>query len=914
MNASLLWRLVWKDYRVLRGYWLALALFGALVQVLAWQLSLDSTAAAWQVSMAVVLPGFFAVGGGATLFALEREERTDEFLRSLPVGPWTLFAAKLTLGVVATAALSALLMALAAVQPPGVSTWDFDRYGAAWAAVMVAHVLGWALLFSLVLSRPLLATFLGAVAWLVTFPVLGLIGNAYLYVTGGSGSGFDSVMPFYAIFPVVLLAVDGCLASRWLVGTPPARKIPWPALPLRPVVARMLWQQARQARWLLFGLVLLALVTGTFSAAIWSHSGQVIERQQAQYAEQSWTLVVSAIVLVCSLLGSCVFLADQVNRQVRFLAELGVSPRTVWWSRQLFWMAAVGLITGLTLLPALILATNRPEAAEQIRDQFAIALLVAALTYSAGQLTSIVFSSGLLAAFFGLVISVVIVLWAKLMIFLGIDWRWSAAPIALVLLAASRVRTPGWLVDRRDWRAWLPVAGTIGVGLSLLVLSVAWFRIAEIPPADHRVTTVEFIAPVTDEERETARLYREADGRLTNEGEPAWSQQVLSEGNAHARNATPLTAAETAWLKANEKSLQLTLTASRRATCAFEDPELPPQQFPLYPSLRLVTLLLLSGRELEDKGQLDQALDRYLAILRLARHLRQRGGIISQETADAAEALVYARLPRWAAHVGQSADRVRHALEHLSDIIDAMPSPAEAPSRDGRAWYKMVLAERAAERDSHLQIGDRSALKLLALRLPWEWRRIGRMLDYAATHDYDRIRSLETRLAEGRSASHFQFENPVKNDLYRSTLGLSEDFLNGPRLARSLVKLTTFRRATRLILRLMVWRLEKGMLPERLVDVGDLVDLHDPYSDQPFQYEPGGLQITGLRSPLGDVAVGQPFLWSSGPALRWVMGQQGRAAYQRIDTGMVAQVLSADEVWKDGWSFAIPNPMQSAGE
>lgn len=901
MNATLLWRLVWKDYRVLRGYWLALAVFGAVVQLLAWQLSADPDAAGWQVSMAVVVPGLFAVGGGATLFALEREERTDDFLRSLPVGPWTLFAAKLTLGVVATAALAGLLAALASLQPPWISKWDIDRYGVAWAAVMVAHAFGWALLFSLVLSRPLLATFLAAVAWLLAFPLMGLVGSAYLYFSGQAGSGLDAMMASYPIVTVVLLAVDGCLAGRWLHGAAPSHRaaVRWPAIPLRPIVERMLWQQARQARWLLFGLMLLALVTGMFSAAIWSHSGQVVEPQQAQYAEQSWTLVVSAIVLVCSLLGSCVFLADQVNRQVRFLAELGISPRTVWWSRQLFWMAASVVIASLTLLPALILATNRPEAGAQIRSQFAVGVLVAALTYSAGQLASIVFSSGLLAAFFGLVMSVVVVIWAKLMIFLGVDWRWSAAPIALVLLAASRVRTPGWLVDRRDWRAWLPVAGTVVVGLSLLVLSVAWYRIAEIPWAEPRVTTADFIPPVTDEERGTAQLYRQAAGMLTGKGEPTWSQLVLSDGNAHVRDMTPLTASEKAWLKANEGSLRLTLDASRRPNCIFDDPERPPQQLPLYPSARLATLLLLSGRELEDENQLDQALDRYLAIARLARHLRQRGGIISQQLADGAEAVVAARLPLWAAQAGQSADGIRQALAEYSKIVDSMPSIAEVPSRDGRAWYKDVLTELEARRSSRLQIGDQSAFKLLALRLPWERRRIGRLLDYAASADFEMLQSLEGRLAKGGSAGQFRFGSARANGLYRSTLGLSEDFLSGARLEESLIKVTTYRRATRLTLHLMAWRLEKGLLPDRLADLGDRSDLHDPYSDRPFRYEPGGLRINSLKSPLtGALPPGRPLIWSVGPSL----------------AGGRSEFLSTDYVWEHGWSFPIPDQAESPAQ
>jgi hypothetical protein len=307
-------------------------------------------------------------------------------------------------------------------------------------------------------------------------------------------------------------------------------------------------------------------------------------------------------------------------------------------------------------------------------------------------------------------------------------------------------------------------------------------------------------------------------------------------------------------------------------------------------------------------------------VLRLARHLRQHSGTVSQDLAFRVEMLVYARLPGWAARSGQSADGLRLALGKLTAVIDAMPSIAEAPARDDRARYESIrgaLADVANARPIGLPI---TMPELLARWLPWERRRMGRVLDYAASADYERIRALEHQLSTGGGAARFQMVNPREIEICQSTLGTRNLYVNGENLARSLVDMATFRRATRLTLRLMAWRLEHGSLPDSLAELDQAdADIRDPYSDQAFRYEPGGLrlarlQIPGLRSPLtGRVADGRPIVWSVGSKLLRIQDERDRMGYQVVEAG-VSQLISVQDAWHFGWAFPIPDQAPAASE
>src|SRR5262249_18998124 len=77
------------------------------------------------------------------------------------------------------------------------------------------------------------------------------------------------------------------------------------------------------------------------------------------------------------------------------------------------------------------------------------------------------------------------------------------------------------------------------------------------------------------------------------------------------------TPAEKKWLDANSETVQLLVEAAQRSECYFYDPTTA-MKFNWTPSYirEFVDLMLLSGRQLEVDGRLDDAFDRYLLTLR----------------------------------------------------------------------------------------------------------------------------------------------------------------------------------------------------------------------------------------------------------------------------------------------------------
>ena len=86
MNRTIFWRLVWKEYRLQRRLWIAMAVLTTLLMLLVDGLVLNTRDRIGMLfGIATMLPAFYCVGCGAMLFAGEHEAGTFEFQRSLPV-------------------------------------------------------------------------------------------------------------------------------------------------------------------------------------------------------------------------------------------------------------------------------------------------------------------------------------------------------------------------------------------------------------------------------------------------------------------------------------------------------------------------------------------------------------------------------------------------------------------------------------------------------------------------------------------------------------------------------------------------------------------------------------------------------------------------------------------------------------
>jgi hypothetical protein len=112
MNSSIALRLMWKEYRVQRGLWLAMAVGCFILQgLIAFLMPSGPERFQGIVPIAFMLTGFYAIGSGAITFAIEREEGTQ--LRPVMLGcpPGLTLTVKTLFGIISTTLLLAVTIA-----------------------------------------------------------------------------------------------------------------------------------------------------------------------------------------------------------------------------------------------------------------------------------------------------------------------------------------------------------------------------------------------------------------------------------------------------------------------------------------------------------------------------------------------------------------------------------------------------------------------------------------------------------------------------------------------------------------------------------------------------------------------------------------------------------------------------------
>jgi len=120
MKDSVVWRMVWKKYRLLRGFWLGLAGLTVFFQLIVLVMPMHETAEngdRWMMIFAtgITMGALYALACGATMFATEHEEGTFDFLRALPVRPGQLLAGKLVHSVLSTIVFFVVLWGVSAL-------------------------------------------------------------------------------------------------------------------------------------------------------------------------------------------------------------------------------------------------------------------------------------------------------------------------------------------------------------------------------------------------------------------------------------------------------------------------------------------------------------------------------------------------------------------------------------------------------------------------------------------------------------------------------------------------------------------------------------------------------------------------------------------------------------------------------
>ncbi len=937
MNATVALRVLWKEYRALRSLWLAmLVLTVAISALVAWQLR-DSPAdlPMGVLAAALALPAFYALGCGAVAFAGERESGTYDFQRALPVTAAEVLAGKSAFALLSTPPLVGLtfLIGLALCGGRTPDNPQFAGLVAAWCFAAV-ELYVWAVLFSLVLTQPIPAALLGSAA--ASTAVFCLVTRCWLDMFAFQAC--LDYLPARVLIAVAVAGMDVWLGLRWLregrswevirarwVG-PDAGRGEFPPLGVWRRMApsgRLAWEQARQSGWG-FSIV-AAVVLGSLGLAIalavhiaiegWNTHGHT----PLLLDDMAGGLVV-ALVVLAPVSGAMAFLGDQRRRSYRFLAARGLSAGQLWWNRQ-----AVALLAAIALAVALATLSAATRTGPG-RDWEAIIMVLislgyVALAYSAGQLAAMFSRSSILAVCVAMGLTAGLSMWSAAMIGLDIGWWWSAAPIPVVLLVASRLRASHWLVDRDGWRGWLPAGACLAACPAVLVPAVILYRIYEIP-----WTTPSFVAEADrlandPEARATADLYlraadvylplrsRERQGGAAVPGMPGGEPPA----NAQAVGSDPLPA----WLKRNEETIALLTEAGRHPRCDVRRLEASPRWAERQANLNM--LLFTSASVLQADGRLDEAFEKYVTALRSARHWGS-GGWMNRSYLEIG---IYNELPNWSAAPGQTPARLAAAIKRLRAEF-RQPPPL------GQGIVEKYVRARELLDDpwgviARRQLAPNSQEYQMARGMPWmpwERARLVRAVNFAAEEEWQQTRQAEADLAAGRRPTiqaYFGFAGESERR-YNTTPWLWACYQRGAWYdVEWPLRTETHRRAVLLQLALAAWRLEHGELPDTLDPlVGTYLERMPlvPATGEPFRWFPQGIPESSppldakLRADLGLPAPGQPALLAYGTIQ--YLGPNGEVL--TMDLGR--RVLPADlpEFYRAPWFrgpwFVVPAPSE----
>ena len=355
MNQSIFRRLMWKEYRLQRSFWIAIAVLGAMLLFFIREFNdhpMERTE--WLLYTALCMPVFYALGCASTMFAGEHDAETYQFQRSLPVTASQFFWSKIAFVFLSTLVMVALLWFLA-VAMVGEHMPKFNKYKDMWilAAEVIWLYIVWGVFFSLVLKRPLLAAIVSVtVASVCPFLIPEMSYSLFIR---------DTAFPMVLFYPISLFAgltivlaiVDVWLGRRYFCETiyslPRIKQLARLKISTKPetlteylsrantwsILRRLSWQHWRQSAWILIVILVMLAPLLVFVAcmAIWNRPPQ--GRDWLQILMPIGSL--SALAMP-PLVGSFTFLTDQRLRSFRFFTDRGIHPRLVWLSRLWPWL------------------------------------------------------------------------------------------------------------------------------------------------------------------------------------------------------------------------------------------------------------------------------------------------------------------------------------------------------------------------------------------------------------------------------------------------------------------------------------------------------------------------------------------------------------------------------------------------
>lgn len=901
-NLSLTRRMLWKEYRALRGLWLGV--LGLVVLGCVLTTSIEGPdrfgLSHYLFSLAVGAAALYALGCVSATIGGEFEEGTQQWMQALPVSPARLAAQKLLFVMGSTLAFLGCSLVVAAYfsgwRPPATHEWRsiFALWG-----IATLEGIAYGFLFAVVIRKPLLVMFVTiAAVWLV----IAVFSTPTIFnlTKVPSSQLYEAADPFRLALLALVAVVDVWLARRWLWerGTSDPRRASrlkrWLSrsgagrrmVQSRPNVGnrQLLWQGLRQMRWYYLALPAAPIL-------FWMTAGPSEDFFRTGGAS-------AGLLFFAALLGGVTFLGDQQRRSYLFFGERGISGHRVWCTRQAPPM--IGLIAIYVVFTYAqfyqrvmfgVAAEYYSESQLLVLSHTLRQLSSLVLVYSAGQFCSMLLRSGLLAAVSGMALALVLLCWALLMNTLGVPHWWSVWLIAIGLLAATLVRAPSWVIDRGGWHGWRTALAVLAAPLFAIALVLPAYRVYSVPNVDPGIDVQAYLRGITPEARETAAMYRRA-----------WELCRFADREDAERH---------------REGVALCIEASQRPSCAFFDPRHDELQRYYTDLQRMVELAFdVIGAGTEQQSMVDLP---GMVLVRMSNHLREYGLPMTVRPSSEIEQRGNHLLANWVHLAGQDKAVVTAVLELLEQVQQQAP-PDEQLVKSNYAYGMRALGGDPRVRMALLE--SRSVLTYWLGYLPWERARAERVLRAEASEALQALSRARESVAQGRGVELAHGLNSLWWVRTTPLVKAPEDSPLPRYVAVDYAMSETRRRAARLQLGLVWWQLDRGFEAKELKRLVPEVferEPTDPFTGKSFEYLPGGLPVTVAMSfsaePgfwIGSTVIPRDtsFLWSPGlmaaPTRAQVWWERMRAG----DTSaqMATQLIHEIEQLKEGLAFLVGRP------
>ena len=628
----------------------------------------------------------------------------------------------------------------------------------------------------------------------------------------------------------------------------------------------------------------------------------------------------------CVACGAMAFRTEQDDRKVQRLADMGLRPATVWLSKHLVWFprAAISIVAILTCVLVVgfldpqsgsrmqiqkffhetWLNLQLPSAPPNDNSEFRLvgrAIILTLTMYGIGQVCSQLIRSTIVSLFVSFIMGLTAFGWAGVCYWFGVPFILSVLPLAIGCLLVTWCRTKSWMIDDNRGRAWAWPAASITVAIAVVYVATGLFRVYEIPwskPFFSDGTSAEFndgltdeqrafvLAPVSDAERNTFQRYlRSADllgkNRLdqrlgAKKVEALW--QAVPEENRPAI----------------EEAIHLALEASASPACA----DVSPATTNIAESATSTTagtmqaamdLILFDARREIEKGELDNALDRYRSAFALCRHAGGRGAEVNWWSSHGLTRQTLAAIQEWAKHPVVNAELIEEAMKMIDEHRKQM-MPVEVTNF---ATAVIVRNTLSADAFTIAELADYSERipTLLAAKFPGEQARSQRLLNTLESYDVQGMASYRSQQAISDNGSGsgmadwFLASSTVRSkseDILRyatQTTPLFAMIASGPARDQLCVQDTDTEcriRATKLVLQLLQKQRESRGLPATLDEFD--ASLNDPWAGTPFVWYPEGLPADLKRRGEILVEANTPFLMTFRLSQATIVGVESQAS------------------------------------